>query len=65
MIKQRSIKKTYTKIKREEEKTDFEFWQNQSPEKRLRALEEIRAEFHAWKYDTQPRLLRVFSIIKR
>lgn len=32
---------------------------------RIDALEEIRAEHHGWKYDTQPGLQRVYSIVKR
>ena len=62
---QRTIAKTYTKVKIQEQKTDFEFWQNQPPEKRLETLEQIRSEYHRWKYDSEPRFQRVFSIIKR
>ena len=65
MEKPRSIEKTYTKIKLKEQKTDFEFWQSQEPEKRLATLEKIRLEFHAWTYESQPRLQRVFSIVQR
>jgi len=65
MSNQRTIVKTYKKMKLQEQKTDFEFWQNETSEKRLETLEQIRTEYHAWKYDTQPRFQRVFSIIKR
>lgn len=62
---QRSIAKTYTKTKLSEQKSDFQYWQSQTPEQRLATLEHIRNENHAWKYDPQPRFQRVLSIIKR
>jgi hypothetical protein len=39
--------------------------QNQPPQKRLEALEQIRQEYHQYKYNAQPRLQRVYTIIKR
>lgn len=65
MSTQRTIAKRYKKMKLKDQQTDFEFWQSQTPEKRLETLEQIRSEFHAWKYDSEPRLQRVFSITKR
>ena len=65
MTGERMIEKTYTKIKLEEQNTDFIFWQSQPPEKRLQTLEQIRSEYHAWKYDTQPRFQRILSVTKR
>lgn len=65
MSNQRSIIKVYTKVKLQEEKSDFEYWQTQPAEKRLATLEQIRFEYHAWNYDSQPRLQRVLSITKR
>ena len=62
---QRTIAKTYTKIKLSEQKSDFQYWQNQTAKQRLATLEQIRNEYHAWKYDPQPRFQRVLSIIKR
>jgi hypothetical protein len=46
-------------------KTDLEFWLSRSAEERLRTVEEIRCEFHGWKDHVQPRLQRVFTIVKR
>lgn len=46
-------------------KKDTVYWQSQSYQFRLAALEEIRQEFHQWKYHVQPRFQRVYSIIKR
>jgi len=65
MEHQRTIAKVYKKVKFNEQGTDYAYWQTQSPEKRLLALEQIRQEYNLWKYDTQPGFQRVFSIIKR
>lgn len=43
--------------------SDFAFWQSQSMSARLAALEEIRREYHRWKYGAEPRLQRVCSIV--
>jgi len=34
-------------------------------EKLLETLEQIRSEYHSWKYDTEPRFQRILSITKR
>jgi hypothetical protein len=47
------------------QKSDFEYWKSQTAEQRLATLEQIRNEYHAWKYDSQPRFQKVLSIIKR
>ncbi len=65
MSTQRTITKTFRKVRLKDQNTDFAFWQAQSPEKRLETLEQIRSEYHAWKYDSQPRLQRVLSVTKR
>lgn len=62
---QRTIARVYKKLKLQNQGTDYKFWQNQPAEKRLETLEQIRSEYHEWKYDTQPRFQRVLSIIKR
>ncbi|PIV25907.1 MAG: hypothetical protein COS37_09165 [Anaerolineae bacterium CG03_land_8_20_14_0_80_58_20] len=59
------MKKVVTKIKLGEQKSDFAYWQSQSSTARLEALEQIRQEYHRWKYGTEPRLQRVYSIVKR
>ena len=65
MDSQRSVEKVYKKMKLQEQGTDYTYWQTQTPEKRLSTLEQIRREYNLWKYDTQPRFQRVFSITKR
>jgi hypothetical protein len=57
-----TIAKTVKKVKLEEQPNDFAFWQSQPYHVRLAALEQIRREYHQWKYGTEPRLQRVYSI---
>jgi hypothetical protein len=58
--------------KLQDRESDFAYWQKQSYQARLEALEEIRREYHAWidsqlkdAFDVQPRLQRVYRIVKR
>lgn len=60
-----TIAKVVTKTKLEEQPKDFEYWQSQPYEARLAALEQIRTEYHQWKYGTEPGLQRVYSIVKQ
>jgi hypothetical protein len=48
-----------------EKKSDLEFWLSLTPEERIRTLEEIREEYNQWKNNAEPRLQRVYKIIKR
>jgi hypothetical protein len=59
------IKKVVRKVSLREQKSDFAYWQTQSYQARLAALEEIREEFHRWKYGAEPGFQRVYSIGKR
>ncbi len=66
MEKASKIDKTViTKVKIDENKSDFEFWQSQPFEYRLEILENIREEYNRWKYGSQQGFQRVYSIIKR
>jgi hypothetical protein len=65
MDKQRQIAKVVTKTTLKTQSSDFEYWSLQPPSARLEALESIRQEYHRWKYGAEPRLQRVYSIIKR
>ena len=60
-----NVKKSYTKVSIREQKSDFAYWQTQPYQVRLATLEQIRQEFHRWKYGAEPRLQRVYSIVKR
>ncbi len=61
----RSIAEVVQIYRIEEQPTDFAYWQSVPYEARLAALEEIRREYHRWKYHAEPRLQRVYSIAKR
>ncbi|NCQ98105.1 MAG: hypothetical protein GPJ11_01300 [Microcystis aeruginosa L211-101] len=59
------MEKTVNKISLKQQASDFNYWQKQTPQKRLEALEQIRQEYHQYKYNAQPRFQRVYTIIKR
>jgi len=59
------IEPILTKIKITEQKSDFAYWQTQPYFLRLAALEQIRQEYHQWRYGVQPGFQRVYTIIKR
>ncbi len=53
------------KGKLKEHENDFEFWQTQSYEARLLAVEQIRQEYNTWKYGSEQRFQRVYRVVKR
>ncbi len=57
------ITKVVTKAKIDEQENDFAYWQTQPPAARLAALEEIRREYHLWKYGGEPPFRKVVTII--
>lgn len=59
------IAKVVTKTNIRQQTSDFAYWQTQSYQARLAALEEIRQEYHRWRYGAEPRLQRVYTIVKR
>ncbi len=61
----RTIKNVYPKVPLCSRKSDFAYWQTQPYEARLATLEQIRREYHRWKYGAEPKFVRVVSIIKR
>jgi hypothetical protein len=65
MGKAATIQKTVAKVNLREQGNDFAYWQSQPPAARLAALEEIRQEYHRWRYGAEPRLQRVYRIVKR
>ena len=58
------MKKSVAKVLLREQKNDFAYWQTQPYAARLAALEQIRQEYHRWKYGVQPRFQRVCRIVK-
>jgi hypothetical protein len=59
------IKKVVTKVKLKDKKTDAAYWREQSYTARLAALEELRQEYHHWRYGAEPGFQRVYQIVKR
>jgi hypothetical protein len=47
-----------------ENHSDFDYWNEQSREKRLETLEEIRREYNSWRYGARQEFQRVYRIIK-
>ena len=60
-----TIQKTYRKVSLDKQEKEAVFWRTQPVEARLAALEQIRHEYHQWKYGSEPRLQRVYTIVKR
>lgn len=60
-----TMEKVVRKIRIDEQKSDAAYWRTQPYTVRLAALEQIRREYHLWKYGTEPRLQRVYTIVKR
>mgnify|MGYP005864279951 CR=1 FL=1 len=54
----RRIEKRYAKVNLRSQKSDFGYWQAQPYPVRLAALEEIRQEYHRWRYGAEPRELQ-------
>lgn len=65
MQQTRNIEKVVRKSKLTGKKTDAIYWRSQSVSLRLAALEEIRREYHLWRYGAEPRFQRVYRIVKR
>jgi hypothetical protein len=59
------IQKVVQKGKLTDRKTDAAYWRKQPYVIRLAALEEVRQEYHRWRYGAQPRFQRVYRIVKR
>ncbi len=59
------MEKIIYKTTKQQQTSDFFYWQQQLPEKRLEALEQIRQEYHQYKYNAEPRLQRVYTIVKQ
>jgi len=64
-MKNTTVQKVVRKINLRDQKNDFAYWQSQPPATRLAALEEIRREYHRWRYGAEPRFQRIFTIAKR
>ena len=65
MNKKGKIAKVVKVVQLKDKNTDFDYWRQQSVIDRLETIEEIRLEYHSWRYGGEPRLQRVCSIVKR
>jgi hypothetical protein len=65
MASKDKVIKVVSRVSLDEPKTDFAFWLPQPYQARLAALEQIRREYHLWKYGAEPGLERVYKIVKR
>jgi len=59
------VKKTYRKVAIDQQPSDVDYWRTRSYRARWAALEEIRREYHQWRYGGEPRFERVYKIVKR
>jgi len=56
------MEKVIIKTNIKQQVSDFQYWQQQTPQKRIETLEQIRQEYHQYKYNSQPRLQRIYTI---
>ena len=61
----KNIEKIINKVYLKQQTIDFQNLQQQTHQKSLEALEQIRQEYHQYKYDAEPRLQRVYTIVKQ
>ena len=59
-----SILRVVNKYKFGEEPKDLSFWKSKSYQERIDALEQIHQEYNQWRYPTQPRIQKVYKIVK-
>jgi len=64
-VKKRAIAPVVHKYRVSEQPKQADGWRAYSYQARLAALEELRREFHLWKFNAEPRLQRVYRIVKR
>jgi hypothetical protein len=58
------IEKVVTRVNIEQQTNGFAYWQTQSYQARLDALEELRQEYHLWRYGAEPKLEPVYRILR-
>lgn len=59
------IEMVVTRTSLDRQTSDFQFWQTQSYQARIDALEQIREEYNRWKYHAEPGFQRVYRIVKQ
>jgi hypothetical protein len=59
-----AIEKVVNKAKISDKKTDSAYWRTLSYSARLAALEEIRQEYHRWRYGGETKMKKVAKLIQ-
>ncbi len=65
MERARQIVRTVQKRNMHERELDVAYWRSLAPADCIEALEQIRYEYHQWRYGAQPRFQRVYKVVKR
>jgi hypothetical protein len=60
-----TIAKVVQKFNIKNQPKDAAYWRTRPYAERLEALEQIRREYHQWKYGAEPEFQRVYRIVKR
>ena len=60
-----SIQKVVTRKRRGDDDLAWKYWVTRPVTERLAMVEELRAEYHGWTNEPEPRLSRVCRIIRR
>ena len=60
-----TIARVVTKVSIDQQSNGAVYWRTQPVATRLAAVEELRREYHQWKYDAEPRLQRIYSVTQR
>jgi hypothetical protein len=60
-----SIQKVVTRKRKGDDDAAWTYWVTRPVTERLAMVEELRAEYHGWTIESEPRLLRVCRIVRR
>lgn len=65
LIAVRDMKRIVTKKRKGDADTSSSYWVTRPVQERLAMVEQLRAEFHGWTDESQPRLSRVCRVVRR
>ena len=60
-----SLQKVVTRKRKGDDDAGWTYWVTRPVAERLAMVEELRAEYHGWTHESEPRLSRVCRIIRR
>jgi hypothetical protein len=60
-----SMQKVVTRKRKGDDDSAWRFWLTRPASERIAMVEELRAEYHGWTNESEPRLSRVCRIIRR